>query len=102
MDIRKSSKTRGQFFGLELSDDNGLMLWIPPGFAHGFMALGSDAADVLYLVDHFYNPKTEGGIVWNDPDLQIPWPMQSKAIVSERDQRLVSWREFLKLPKAPF
>jgi dTDP-4-dehydrorhamnose 3,5-epimerase len=97
VDIRKDSPTRGQHFGLELSEDNGLLLWVPPGFAHGFMALGKEQADVLYLVDQFYNPKTEGGIVWNDSTLNIPWPKENTPIISERDQKQTSWLEFLKL-----
>jgi dTDP-4-dehydrorhamnose 3,5-epimerase len=102
VDIRKDSKTRGQHFALELSEDNGLMLWVPQGFAHGFIVTGEDSADVLYLVDQFYNPKTEGGIVWNDPALNIPWPREIDPIVSERDQNQTPWQEFVKITPAPF
>jgi dTDP-4-dehydrorhamnose 3,5-epimerase len=84
VDLRTQSPTFGQSIGLELSDENGLALWIPPGFAHGFCVLGAEPADVFYKVDAPYNPAGEGGIRWNDADLAISWPM-SDPIVSERD-----------------
>ncbi|MFN7684779.1 MAG: dTDP-4-dehydrorhamnose 3,5-epimerase [Oligoflexia bacterium] len=87
VDIRQSSPTFGQHFGVELSDMNGKLLWIPAGFAHGFCVLGDAPADVLYKVDAFYNPATEGGIRWNDPKLGIQWPIASPT-VSSRDAAL--------------
>ncbi|MFZ9596419.1 MAG: dTDP-4-dehydrorhamnose 3,5-epimerase [Bdellovibrionia bacterium] len=87
VDIRPYSETFGQYFGIELSSEKGNLLWIPPGFAHGFCVLGEEPADVLYKVDAIYNPKTEGGILWNDSKLQIPWPI-SDPIISERDLKL--------------
>jgi len=99
VDIRKDSPTFGKSFGIELSDDNGLLLWIPPGFAHGFCVLGDECADVLYKVDSLYNPKTEGGIFWADPELNLKWPIQAP-IISERDQKLPSfqnWKERWKI-----
>ncbi len=78
---------------MELTDTNGRVLWVPPGFAHGFCVLGDEPADVLYKVDAFYNPAGEGGIFWADPDLSIPWPMP-RPIVSERDQRLSSFADY--------
>lgn len=93
VDLRADSPTQGQNFHLELSEANGRMLWVPPGFAHGFCVLGDEDADVLYLVDQPYNGKTEGGIRWNDPDLAVPWPVRH-AVVSGRDEAQQSWAEY--------
>jgi dTDP-4-dehydrorhamnose 3,5-epimerase len=93
VDIRRESKTFGRHFSIELSDDNGRLLWVPPGFAHGFCVLGDEPADVLYKVTELYNPKTEAGIRWNDPDFAIQWPI-SEPIVSERDNKLPSFEYF--------
>lgn len=99
VDIRPNSPTFGKHFGVELSDMNGRLLWIPAGFAHGFCVLGSEPADVFYKVDGLYNAATEGGIAWNDPDLAISWPLESPA-VSARDQSLASFAEYRKNPVA--
>jgi dTDP-4-dehydrorhamnose 3,5-epimerase len=96
VDIRKGSPTFGQYEAVELSDENGKMLWIPAGFAHGFCVLGTKPADVLYKVDGLYNPKTEIGIKWNDPDLAINWPVK-EPIISDRDSNLMSLSEYAKL-----
>ena len=93
VDIRPDSPTYGRSLGVELSDVNGRVLWVPPGFAHGFCVLGDESADVLYKVDAVYHPAGEGGIFWADPDLSIPWPMP-RPIVSERDQNLPSFAEY--------
>ncbi|MEO5969567.1 MAG: dTDP-4-dehydrorhamnose 3,5-epimerase [Bdellovibrionia bacterium] len=93
VDIRHESKTFGKSFGLELSDENGLLLWIPAGFAHGFCVLGDEPADVLYKVNALYNPKTEAGIKWDDSDFAIKWPVPNP-IISERDQKLPSFNDF--------
>jgi dTDP-4-dehydrorhamnose 3,5-epimerase len=95
VDVRKSSKTFLKHFGIELSAQNGRLLLIPAGFAHGFCVMGDEPADVLYKVDTFYNPKDEGGIIWNDSDLNIHWPV-SDPIISARDDQLLSAREFAK------
>ncbi len=87
VDMRKNSSTYGQHVALELSDENNLLLFIPAGLAHGFYVLGEDAADVSYKVTGQYNPKTEFGIRWNDPELNIPWPTK-KPILSLRDAAL--------------
>ena len=92
VDIRPDSPTFGQSEATELSDLNGRLLWIPPGFAHGFCVLGDEPADVLYKVDAVYNPRGEGGIAWDDPDLAIPWPVR-EPIVSARDRSLPSFAE---------
>lgn len=91
VDIRKSSPTFGQHFGLELSDVNGKLLWVPAGFAHGFCVLGDTPADVFYKVDAIYNPTTEGGIRYNDPELRIQWPVQNP-LVSARDAAMEGLR----------
>ncbi len=73
VDIRKSSPTFGKWVGVELSAENRRQLWIPPGFAHGFVAL-SDGAEFMYKTTALYNKESEGAIVWNDPQLAIQWP----------------------------
>ena len=85
VDIRKNSSTFGQWLGEKLSADNKKQLWIPPGFAHGFLTL-SETAEILYKATDFYAPEYERCIAWNDPDIGIEWPLQSQPITSERDQ----------------
>jgi len=84
LDIRPESETFGESFGLELSAENRTMLYVPKGFAHGFLTL-SEGAEILYFVDAFYSPEFERGIRWNDPRFGLEWPMEPK-VVSERDQ----------------
>ena len=84
VDIRKSSPTFGKWVGYELSAENKHQLWIPPGFAHGFLVL-SDIADVLYKTTDYYNPQGDRTIIWNDPDLGIDWPLKSPPILSAKD-----------------
>jgi dTDP-4-dehydrorhamnose 3,5-epimerase len=85
VDLRPDSPTCGQWVGQILSGENNKQLWIPPGFAHGFMAL-SESADVLYKVTDFYNKDAERCIVWNDPDIGIIWPDADNVILSEKDE----------------
>jgi dTDP-4-dehydrorhamnose 3,5-epimerase len=86
VDIRRTSPTFGQWVGAELSDDNHQQLWIPPGFAHGFLVL-SESADFLYKTTDYYAPQHERCIAWNDPDLQIDWPaLASEPLLSVKDQ----------------
>jgi dTDP-4-dehydrorhamnose 3,5-epimerase len=87
VDLRPHSPTFRRWYGTELSDANGRMLWIPPGFAHGFCVLGSEPADVVYKVDAYYNPKSEIGVHWADPDIAIDWPIRNP-IISDRDHSL--------------
>ncbi len=74
VDIDPTSATYGKFVGVELNDDNHRQLWIPPGYAHGFCVL-SEVADFQYKCTDFYFPADEGGLIWNDPDVGIPWPI---------------------------
>jgi dTDP-4-dehydrorhamnose 3,5-epimerase len=98
VDIRAGSPTFGQWAGVELSAENFRQLLIPCGFAHGFCVL-SDEAEVLYKASHVYSPAHERGIVWNDPDLRVAWPV-TNPLLSERDQRLGTLADYLS--KAPF
>jgi len=84
VDIRIGSPTFGQSIIIELSDENYRQVYIPPGFAHGFCVL-SERADVTYKCTDFYDPSGERGIIWNDPDLNIQWPNEFSAIVSDKD-----------------
>lgn len=87
IDLRRGSSTFGKHIGVELSEENAGMLWIPPGFGHGFAAL-SDKAGMAYKVTDFYSPSGERTILWNDPKLAIPWPIDERnAIVSDKDQQ---------------
>ena len=85
VDVRPDSPTFGRHYGVELSDINGRLLWIPAGFAHGFCVLGDEPADVLYKVDSAYNPAGEGGIRWDDPEIGIEGPI-SDPVLSDRDR----------------
>lgn len=85
VDIRRGSATFGQWVGTELSEDNHRQLWIPPGFAHGFMVL-SDNADFLYKTTDYYAPAHERCIAWNDPDIGINWPADVPPQLSAKDQ----------------
>ena len=84
VDIRKSSPTFGQWVGYELSEDNHRQVWIPPGFAHGFVVLSS-SADFLYKTTDYYAPQYERCIVWNDPQIGIEWPANISPLLSAKD-----------------
>ncbi len=91
VDIRKGSKTYGRHYSIELSSDNKKQLLVPGGFAHGFSVL-SENAEVLYKCDAFYSKESEGGILYNDPDLNIDWKVPlDKAVVSEKDLQNASF-----------
>lgn len=98
VDVRPASPAYGKWYGVELSDVNGQLLWVPPGFAHGFCVLGDDVADVYYKVTEIYNPEGERGIAWNDPDFGVQWPVINPQ-VSARDSAQPSFAEYQKNPK---
>jgi len=85
VDIRKGSPWFGKYVGVELSDENRYMLWVPPGFAHGFQAL--EDSYVLYLVTKEYSPQHERCIRWDDPTINIKWPIKTNVILSEKDSK---------------
>jgi dTDP-4-dehydrorhamnose 3,5-epimerase len=86
VDVRKSSPTFGQWAGIELSEENNRQLWVPAGFAHGFVVL-SESADFLYKTTDYYDPSCERSIAWNDPAIGITWPsMASAPLLSAKDQ----------------
>ena len=86
VDIRKSSPTFGKWVGMELSEENHKQLWIPAGFAHGFVVT-SDAAEFLYKTTDYYAPEHERCIAWNDQDIAIDWPLTTQPSLSAKDQR---------------
>ena len=86
VDIRKSSSTFGRWVGARLSADNKHQLWIPQGFAHGFLVL-SETAEFLYKTTDYYAPKFERSICWNDPSLAIAWPLTAEPLLSAKDQQ---------------
>ena len=89
VDLRKESKTYGKWIGEILSEENKKQLFIPKGFAHGFLVL-SDEAEFVYKCTDFYNGEDEGGIIWNDPDISIDWPLENigkeNILLSEKDK----------------
>jgi dTDP-4-dehydrorhamnose 3,5-epimerase len=84
VDIRKGSATYGKWVGYELSAENGAQLFIPAGFAHGFATLQPDS-EIIYKCSDYYAPETEGALRWDDPAIDINWPLQGKAILSDKD-----------------
>ena len=85
VDLRRGSPTYGQWEGHELDDERHRQLFVPVGFAHGFAVLSEDA-DVTYLLSSAYDPATESGIAWDDPDVGVEWPVAESPLLSERDQ----------------
>jgi len=94
VDIRRSSPTFGRWVGVELSEENRHILWVPPGFAHGFLVL-SDSADFLYRCTDFYSPQHERAIAWNDPDLAVAWPLarETPPLLSPKDAVAARFRD---------
>jgi dTDP-4-dehydrorhamnose 3,5-epimerase len=84
VDIRKSSSTFGQWVGVNLSAENKRQLWVPEGFAHGFLTL-TDSAEFLYKTTNYYSPESERAIIWNDSDINIEWPIDVEPILSGKD-----------------
>lgn len=84
VDIRRGSPTYGQWVGYELTAENGDELYVPVGFAHGFLTLEPDS-EIVYKCSDYYAPETEGSVLWNDPDIIIDWPTVSDPILSDKD-----------------
>jgi dTDP-4-dehydrorhamnose 3,5-epimerase len=95
VDLRKESSTYGNWFGQELSSKNHLQIWIPPGFAHGFLVL-SDQAEFLYKTTNYYDPSNEYCLVWNDPEVGVNWPLErigGDPLLSAKDLAGLSWNQ---------
>lgn len=94
VDLRRSSPTLGQWYGVTLDDSSHQMLWIPPGFAHGFLVL-SDYADFQYKCTDFYHPESEVSLAWDDPTVGIDWPTPTggEPILSSKDASGLAWNE---------
>ncbi|MFZ2956185.1 MAG: dTDP-4-dehydrorhamnose 3,5-epimerase [Candidatus Ozemobacteraceae bacterium] len=92
VDLRPDSSTFGKWHGVELSAENKRFLYVPPGFAHGY-CVTSDVAEFVYSCTDFYSPQCEGGIIWNDSELAIPWPIK-EPILSPKDKLLPTLAEF--------
>ncbi|MDZ9563019.1 dTDP-4-dehydrorhamnose 3,5-epimerase, partial [Escherichia coli] len=86
VDIRKSSSTFGKWVGVNLSAENKRQLWIPEGFAHGFLVL-SETAEFLYKTTNYYHPQSDRGIKWDDPSINISWPVDSQVLLSAKDNK---------------
>ena len=93
VDARRSSATYGQHVAAELSAENWAQLWIPPGFLHGFVTLMPDT-EFVYKVTGQYDRESERGVIWDDPDLALPWPVAAgAAVLSDKDTKLPRWRD---------
>ena len=92
MDIRPQSNTFGKYVRVELSEENKYMLYIPTGFAHGFVVL-SDEVELIYKASGEYNPQSEGGIIWNDTDINVDWGIDFEPILSDKDKKQPTLRE---------
>jgi dTDP-4-dehydrorhamnose 3,5-epimerase len=98
VDLRQSSKTFGQWVGVELSGENKKEMWIPPGFAHGFLVL-SDEAEFLYKTTDYWHAASEQCLIWNDPTLNIHWPeVGSQPILNTKDLQGLFWAQAPKYP----
>ncbi len=94
VDLRRNSATFGKWYGAELTAENKKQFYLPPGFAHGFMVL-SDEAEFCYKTTDFYHPDDEGGLMWNDPDINVEWPLDKvgEILLSEKDKINPSFAE---------
>lgn len=92
VDLRKGSETYGQWVGVLLSEENKRQFMVPRGFAHGFLVT-SDYAEFAYKCDEFYHPEDEGGIMYNDPDVNVEWPDVGEIILSEKDKKHPTLKE---------
>lgn len=94
VDLRPHSPYFGKHYATKLSQQNGRSLYIPAGFAHGFSVLSSEGANILYKVDGYYNKDGEGGIIYNDSELNINWQIDGNPIISEKDIKLETFASF--------
>jgi dTDP-4-dehydrorhamnose 3,5-epimerase len=92
VDLRRSSPRFGKWAAAELSADEHRLIWVPPGFAHGFLVL-SERATFIYKVTDYWAPEHERTLAWNDPDLAIPWPIEGEPILSDKDRAGVALRD---------
>ena len=97
VDIRAGSPTFGRWFGMQLSEESNTLLWIPPGFAHGFCAI-TEEADLIYKCTTLYAPQNDRVILWNDPDIGIEWPVSS-AVLSPKDAAAPRLKDAAPLPR---
>lgn len=97
VDLRKDSRTFGKWYGVILSAENRKQFFIPKNFAHGFLVI-SETAEFAYKCTDFYHPNDEGGLIWNDPDIGVQWPINDnmELIISEKDHKWQGFRDFNK------
>jgi dTDP-4-dehydrorhamnose 3,5-epimerase len=93
VDIRRGSMTFGKWQGFELTANNGYQIYIPPGFAHGFVTLEPES-EIVYKCTNYYAPEAEKSLYWNDPDINIEWPLNVKPILSEKDRLAPLFKNF--------
>lgn len=98
VDVNPASPTCGRYVGVELSEDNHRQMWVPPGYAHGFVVL-SDVADFQYKCTDLYFPEDEGGLLWNDPEVNIPWPITAPKL-SAKDELNPTLRQLIEGAKS--
>ena len=96
VDVDPESATFGQYVGIELTEDNHRQFWVPPGYAHGFCVL-TDTADFQYKCTDYYDSSDEGGLIWNDPDVAIEWPID-QPLLSDKDSKLPTLKELANHP----
>ena len=98
VDVRPGSPTHGKWVAATLTAEAGEQLWVPRGFAHGYVTL-TDDTELFYKVDGDYAPQLEGGLIWNDPDIGIAWPLDVEPVLSDKDKVLPRLKD---MPKAEF
>lgn len=100
VDLRPGSATFGQWYGVLLSDANKKQFYVPEGFAHGFVVL-SDTAEFVYKCTNYYDPTSEAGILWNDPDLAIEWPVEGdmEILLSDKDKVQQTFKQYCEAQK---
>ena len=92
VDLRKDSETYGKWYGVVLSAENKTQFYVPEGFAHGFYVM-SEFATFAYKCTRLYDPSSEGGLLWNDPDIGIEWPIDGEVLLSEKDKKNLALKD---------